>query len=955
MSIAENQMQLLYQNRDAVVKNSDTATEEVNEFFRELRKSLDHREKAVLNTIRRYTDVKLSTLDLHHQKLQEDRVAIAGVVESLQKLLHANEGQLACSLLPAGSALEEELELHQNSVLSICDSLEEAKLAARFLAFSGNLVTLGESLREAGALNECQRIPDTNILSMQRVVVSETEDPYLLVPSRFEDLQTAGPREEVRIDGRKKSQRVMRMSDMVEDDNIQYQLPRDFIGSPSPGDAAPRSLAEGLFQSPSSSRKLKKVRQQPSVNGRVSPTTIDCQPPGKRSPESTPRRPPLPPHRAGEKSPPAPPPRKTRKDHKRLTPPPLPPKSNEEENIPAEDGPSDLYDVPRLAMQENGTPQDTYDVPRHLLQDHTTGGNDTYDVPRHLLQDHSTGGTDTYDVPRHLLQDHSTGGTDTYDVPRHLLQDHSTGGTDTYDVPRHLLQDHTTGGTDTYDVPQVVAEDFYDVPRNLLISPVLSPSHSGYQQLHKLQLHPTGGEEDTDIYCVPKPTSPTEPLPPPRPPKPGSTSSASSTPMMSSSPSTPVLSPSPHADDFPLGVIPPRGPSPRPKPRTSSMTGFDYINTSIPPKALLTQKQQQSLALSSSTDIRSRPIPAPRVRRSQTFKETPTTPQSAPATTEKVKDKFKWNREPRLTEAERRLSTLPPDIKLGENRSRHCRPLTIFTADQLARPVNDDQVYPCGVCCSPVTGLLVVTDVFNHCLRLLDPTSGDIIERIGREGRSGGNFKEPSAVVMDSNEHIFVTELDNPRVQKFTSRGKYLLKFGQKAFWGSQLHDPYGLALSPNDDRLYITDWEKGRILVYHKDGRHAGTIGKDHAFLKFPAGLVFDKQGNLLVTDRGKHCVWVMSRDGKPISRIGKLGTGDGELLLPHGIAVLNDNSIAVSESGNHRVSIFAPNGQFIRSFGEKGDQPGMFHYPRHMCVDNKGHLVVADEHNQRIQIFDV
>ena len=859
-------MDLLYTDRDRVVANSNATREAVTAFFGELRQALEQREKAVLNTVRKYTDIKLSTLDLNHQKLQEDHMAITKGVENLERLLHANDSHLDASLLTNGGALEEELGLHQNSVLSVCDGIEEAKFAARFLSFSGDEVHLGETLREAGVLNECQRIPDTNILSMQRVLVSEQEDPYLLVPSRFEDLQTSGPREEVRIDGTKKSQRVMKMSDMVEDGDIQYQLPRDFLGSPTGGGAAVRSLAEGLFQSPTPTPSFKTVRQMPARNGNTSPTTIYCQQQDqkKKSPEPTPRQPPVPLRRArGSRKPAPPPPQSENHTGHRKPPPPLPPKDDKEEiEITA----ADLYDVPRSLMQVGGGPEDMYDVPRSLLQSHTVMSEDTYDVPRKLLSS-----------------------------------------------------------------SPLESSAFYSDP--------------DYQQLSELS-----AGEPSDIYDVPKPLCP---APPPRPPKPvgNSISSSSSTSSLLSPPPT-------HSEDLPAGVIPPRGYSPKPKPRIVSMSGFDYINTHIllPEQRRDTSPTHQPAGRiresASSSNVRTKPIPAPRpAKRSHTMREVP---QSAPPM-ERVREKFRWNGEACSAEADKRMSTLPPDIKLHRNGfSGHREPFSVISAEQLARPMNDERVHPCGVCCSPITGLLVMTDVYNHCVRLIDPKTGCSIEKIGREGRSGGNFKEPSAVVMDSDEHIFVTELDNPRVQKFTSRGKYLQKFGQKAFWGSQLHDPYGLAISP-DGHLYITDWEKGRIVVYQKDGRHISTIGKDHAFLKFPAGLVFDRFGNLLVTDRGKHCVWVMSPDGKPTGRIGKFGTGDGELILPHGIAVLNNNSIAVSESGNHRVSIFAPSGKFICSFGGKGTKPGMFHYPRHVCVDSKGHLVVADEHNQRIQIFDV
>ena len=917
-SIATEMMQELHSDRDKIVANSDFARSAVTMFFNELHMTLDQREKAILNTVQKYADIKLSTLDLYHQKLQEDQMAITKAVESLETLLHKNDNHLNCSLLTSGEPLEEELEVHTHSVLSVCENFKQEKFAAKSLSFSGDQVLLSETLKEVGVLNECQQIPDTNILSMQHVVVSDQEDPYLLVPSRFEDLLTGSQLKEVRIDGRKKSQRVMKMSDLVEDDNVQYQIPRDWIMGTLDEEDPPL-----------------KIQQQPIKNGLES-SIIECQPVDLEG------KPLVPPRKTRGRIPPTPPPRA---GHNECQPPLLPPKRT----VDSADGDrdDDIYDVPRLAV--DGDTTDIYDVP---LQDPTTS-EDIYDVPR--LADLNDIQQDIYDVPR----SQSTMQQDIYDVPRSpepsaMQQDipHSQNDVqqDIYDVPRP--QDTTAAADDIYSVPnpQDVTQDIYDVPKLQDISattqdiydvpknsPLLSPLHMQSQQ-----------QQEDDIYDVPRDPSPPEILPPPRPPKPGETGLK-----------TPISPP-------------PRGPSPKPKPRAISFRNFDYINTKIPvhpgrnpvspAHSSQSTEQQLSASVSVTPNGKSKPIPTPRVRRSQTFANgspslSKQPPQSAPPIDSRSKQRFQWNGEAHSTDTKTsHMSTLPPDIKLRGHRSGLKEPVKVITSKQLCQAVGDKQVYPCGVCCSPVTDTLVMTDVYNHCVRLVDPNTGRVLERIGKEGRSGGNFKEPSAVVMDNSEHIFVTELDNPRVQKFTSRGKYLLKFGQKAFWGSQLHDPYGLTLSP-DGKLYITDWEKGRVLIYQKDGRHISTIGKDkdHTFLKFPAGLVFDRQGNLLVTDRGKHCVWVMSPDGTPISRIGKLGTGNGELLLPHGIAVLNDNTIAVSESGNHRISIFAPNGNFIRSFGQKGTDPGMFHYPRHVCVDRKGRLIVADEHNQRIQIFDV
>ena len=242
---------------------------------------------------------------------------------------------------------------------------------------------LSEPLKEAGVLNECQRIPDTNILSMQRVVISEHEDPYLLVPSRFEDLQTNGPQKEVRIDSTKKSQRVMKTSDMVEGDDIEYVIPRKFMDSPS-SDTPVRSLAEGLlFQAPSVPRK---VKQTPTKTGADS-ITIDGRifDLGQKSPESKKKVPPPPPHKTRGKAPLPPP---------RTTPQKLPPQHTE--SLEGQKSPKPVAAPALLPTEE--IDEDTYSVPRSVLLE------DIYSVPRSVLQDGSS--DDIYNIPRPQPQDH---------------------------------------------------------------------------------------------------------------------------------------------------------------------------------------------------------------------------------------------------------------------------------------------------------------------------------------------------------------------------------------------------------------------------------------------------------------------------------------------------------------------------------------------------------------------
>ena len=282
------------------------------------------------------------------------------------------------------------------------------------------------------------------------------------------------------------------------------------------------------------------------------------------------------------------------------------------------------------------------------------------------------------------------------------------------------------------------------------------------------------------------------------------------------------------------------------------------------------------------------------------------------------------------------------------------KPVMLLESKALCRPFSNETVYPHGVCYSK-NNTLIISDVGNDCLRLIDD-SGNFIEKIGRSGRSGGQFKEPSAVTVDNNNYILVCERDNQRVQKFTSLGKYVTKFGQKTLISSLLSDPMGIAVS-SDGNVAVSDWDKSQIVFFTQNGKHisSGNKEKYRDNLKFPAGIAFAANGNLLIVDRGNHCIWSLTECGEIVNKIGSHGSKPGELHFPYGVTTRKDGCIIVTESGNNRVSIFTEDGKFIRSFGMPGSKPGMFNHPRHVCINSQGYIVVADEMNHRIQIFSI
>ncbi len=280
------------------------------------------------------------------------------------------------------------------------------------------------------------------------------------------------------------------------------------------------------------------------------------------------------------------------------------------------------------------------------------------------------------------------------------------------------------------------------------------------------------------------------------------------------------------------------------------------------------------------------------------------------------------------------------------------QPLRVF--DKLGRS-KSDSVHPCGVCVC-MNDSLVVSDVKNHCLRIL-ASNGKFIDLIGEEGTGAGNFEEPCGLAVDKQQNILVTQRVNPRIQKFSTAGKYLQKFGQRSLLGSVLGEPWSIAVS-TDKKIFISDWEKSCIHIFQQNGKFLRSIGGEKeatlsGSVKLPAGIAFDQEDRLLIADRGSHCIWMLKKDGVVVGRFGSKGHGPGELYYPYGITVAQDGCIIVSENGNNRISIFSPTGQFQRCFGRKGGDPGMFDHPRQICVNSKNELIVADEVNQRLQVF--
>jgi len=164
----------------------------------------------------------------------------------------------------------------------------------------------------------------------------------------------------------------------------------------------------------------------------------------------------------------------------------------------------------------------------------------------------------------------------------------------------------------------------------------------------------------------------------------------------------------------------------------------------------------------------------------------------------------------------------------------------------------------------------------------------------------------------------------------------------------------------------------RGNITRYAGTGEsgYSGDGGKaNEARLKIPAGLTFDKKGNLYITDRDNHRVRKVDTRGIITTVIGN-GTagfsGDGgkateaQINLPSGVVVDDDENIYFSDRSNDRVRMVNKKGIITTIAGNgidgyKGDSgpatQAQLSRPFGLALDKKGNLYIADRGNNRVR----
>jgi DNA-binding beta-propeller fold protein YncE len=221
-------------------------------------------------------------------------------------------------------------------------------------------------------------------------------------------------------------------------------------------------------------------------------------------------------------------------------------------------------------------------------------------------------------------------------------------------------------------------------------------------------------------------------------------------------------------------------------------------------------------------------------------------------------------------------------------------------------------------------------------------------------------FRGPFGVAVNSKDVVYVSEIDNRRVSKFTPDGKWLGVIDQVAGYG-RFTGPFDVAVGSND-WLYITDTLAHRVVVLDADEKLQFVLGEEPKSAKEgsfsqPHFVAVNGKGEIFVADTFNARIQKFSPRGKFLQAWGKIGLGPGEFRLTGylgGISCDGRGHIFVRETDGGRIQKFTETGEYLQTISRRGVKPGELD-EGYGCQVIGDTLFAVDTFESRVQRFSL
>jgi sugar lactone lactonase YvrE len=226
-----------------------------------------------------------------------------------------------------------------------------------------------------------------------------------------------------------------------------------------------------------------------------------------------------------------------------------------------------------------------------------------------------------------------------------------------------------------------------------------------------------------------------------------------------------------------------------------------------------------------------------------------------------------------------------------------------------------------------------------------------------------GDLNSPSGIAVDTSENIYVIEQNNDRIVKYDSSGNLQTTWGSKGTGTGQFDfrngSLSGIAID-GQGFVYVADMANHRIQKFTSGGEyvlHWGSQGIEAGELSSPLGLCVDSEGNIYVLEGENHRVQIFSPTGIFQDSFGKPGEHEGQFgsdwIFDSGIATTRDGLIITRSPGN-RIQVFQENGNYSFSIGQPAysNQSDIFNASG-VAIAPSGDIYLVDQGHDRVMHF--
>lgn len=297
--------------------------------------------------------------------------------------------------------------------------------------------------------------------------------------------------------------------------------------------------------------------------------------------------------------------------------------------------------------------------------------------------------------------------------------------------------------------------------------------------------------------------------------------------------------------------------------------------------------------------------------------------------------------------------------------------------------------YPFSLTCD-ATGNIYVMSTYQ--IRKITPAG--VVTTLAGNGTLGyangdgvaAQFKNSYGLVADRAGNLYVNDSTGFRIRKVTPTGTVTTIAGSGVSGttdgygaAAKFNTAYGATLDPEEQHLYVCDWNGGRIRKIHLDDSNyvetiAGNgtlssidgIGSGATFNR-PQGVVIGPDGMLYIAEGTGRRIRKMNLQTREVTTFAGnglytpylSGIGTSAMLYnPRGITCDQYGYLYVADASGHRIRKISPTGNVTTLAGtgingliDGAAQSAQFYTPYGVAVDASGTVYVADYNNHRIR----